>query len=675
MAHVELSDGCDMGAFQEGSLIGSTVSLQSSSQIQFTAPDGSFLKITGQGLTYGGPNGTLLTGGVVQTLTTVGPGGGWSITGANADGAVMGSAFTQNDSSISQMALMAGDDDIHVVDSMAPTASADHTYVAFGHAGNDLMVGGGTLSTFFGGTGADTLQAATAATSVLLGEAGDDSLAGGAGADTLTGGSGHDVLSGGAGGDLFIIVPGDSGTNELQVDRITDWQASDHLTLGRAAAVATNYIEGSTAADFAGALSIANSRIVTGGADFVVLSVGNDVIVFADSRGDDGVADDAVVLSGRTLADISAANIVAGRPLSVPAEPAQPVSPAVPLIPSAVVGITGTLDQAHLGNQAIVTVTSASSTQIGLTAGNLHETITGSGFVYDGGGDLIGGTVTGVQLVQTVNGVQVLNFNATFGGQPVSVLAQLEGASDPTAAIQLLLGANPKLVGSLGAEEIHGGTGQDLMWGGGGHDSLFGGAGGDIIFTTAPWGQAGTAAPSSGYLRGEDGNDYLVGNAGFDDINGNMGNDTGFGGLGDDWVVGGKDNDMLFGDAGGDIVYGNLGDDSCIGGTGADLARGGQGDDMLWGGEGDDWLSGDRGSDTLVGGTGADIFHTFGDAGVDRVLDFTVVEGDRVQLDPGTQATVAQVGADVVISMTGGGQMTLVGVQLSTLPAGWIFGA
>ena len=50
-------------------------------------------------------------------------------------------------------------------------------------------------------------------------------------------------------------------------------------------------------------------------------------------------------------------------------------------------------------------------------------------------------------------------------------------------------------------------------------------------------------------------------------------------------------------------------------------------------------------------------------------------EGDRVMLDPGTQYTVAQVGADTVISMTGGGQMTLVGVTLSSLPSGWIFGA
>ncbi|MDB5428678.1 MAG: hypothetical protein JWR43_2653, partial [Phenylobacterium sp.] len=42
--------------------------------------------------------------------------------------------------------------------------------------------------------------------------------------------------------------------------------------------------------------------------------------------------------------------------------------------------------------------------------------------------------------------------------------------------------------------------------------------------------------------------------------------------------------------------------------------------------------------------------------------------------DPGTTYTVSQVGADTVIEFGAGNQMILVGVQLSTLTAGWIFG-
>jgi Ca2+-binding RTX toxin-like protein len=179
----------------------------------------------------------------------------------------------------------------------------------------------------------------------------------------------------------------------------------------------------------------------------------------------------------------------------------------------------------------------------------------------------------------------------------------------------------------------------------------------------------------TGMVSGGDGADSLAGGGGFDNFQGNAGRDTESGGAGDDWVVGGKDNDSLSGDDGGDLVYGNIGNDTCDGGAGNDIVRGGQDNDSLNGGAGDDFVSGDKGDDTMVGGAGADIFHTFGDAGIDLVMDFHPAEGDRVMLDPGTVSTLDQVGADTVISMTGGGKMVLVSVQLSTMPAGWIFGA
>lgn len=221
------------------------------------------------------------------------------------------------------------------------------------------------------------------------------------------------------------------------------------------------------------------------------------------------------------------------------------------------------------------------------------------------------------------------------------------------------------LVGDAGADSLSGAEGNDELYGGAGADTALGGAGADTV----------VGDDGANYLRGDEGADSLLGGAAFDDINGNAGDDTAAGGDGDDWVVGGKDRDRLAGEEGGDIVYGNLGADTCDGGAGDDLIRGGQQDDVLSGGGGDDWLSGDRDSDTLAGGGGADIFHTFGDAGSDRVTDFSQADGDRVQLDPGTHYTVAQVGSDTVVNMTGGGQMVLVGVTLSSLTPGWIFGA
>jgi len=222
------------------------------------------------------------------------------------------------------------------------------------------------------------------------------------------------------------------------------------------------------------------------------------------------------------------------------------------------------------------------------------------------------------------------------------------------------------ITGSAVDNRLQGGDGNDQIYAGSGNDTINGNVGNDTI----------QAYSGSNYLRGDEGNDCITGGRGFDDINGNAGNDIIVGGLGDDWVVGGKDNDYVFGDDGNDLVYGNLGDDTCIGGNGNDTVRGGQGNDTLTGGAGNDFVSGDRGDDTMSGGAGADIFHSSADAGIDRVLDFNRADGDRVQLDPGTPYSVAQVGDDIVITLgSSADKMILVGVQMSSLTPGWIFGA
>jgi len=221
-------------------------------------------------------------------------------------------------------------------------------------------------------------------------------------------------------------------------------------------------------------------------------------------------------------------------------------------------------------------------------------------------------------------------------------------------------------IGGFGADTINGNALANRIDGEGGADRIFAGAGDDTV----------DGGPGVGYLRGDEGNDTILGGSSFDDINGNMGNDTAFGSLGDDWVVGGKDHDVLYGNEGVDLVYGNLGDDICIGGEGNDTLRGGQGSDSLMGDAGADYVSGDRGNDTMAGGAGADLFHSFTGAEIDRVLDFNFAEGDRVLLDPGTVFTVAQEGADVVITLgSPSDKVILVGVQLNTLGDGWIFGS
>ena len=201
--------------------------------------------------------------------------------------------------------------------------------------------------------------------------------------------------------------------------------------------------------------------------------------------------------------------------------------------------------------------------------------------------------------------------------------------------------------------------------------------------TVAGSAAADTLAAEAGAnsLAGMAGADVLTGGSGADSLNGNAGEDVVRGGAGADTVHGGRDNDSLSGDEGEDYVSGDLGDDTLngnagadtlSGGAGADTVRGGQGADLIVGGDGSDWISGDRSDDTVAGGSGADLFYLFAGSDADRVTDFSRAEGDRVGVAPGSQYSVSQIGADIVVALAGGGQVTLVGVQLSTVGDGWI---
>ena len=288
----------------------------------------------------------------------------------------------------------------------------------------------------------------------------------------------------------------------------------------------------------------------------------------------------------------------------------------------------------------------------GSASDDLFDPGSGNDTVDGGAGfDMAGyGGASGVTVDLSISGPQQT-------GEGLDVLSGIEGVKGTDFG--------DTLTGNAGANLLRGGAGSDVVYGLGGNDTIT-----DEGYYTDDWGFRHDG-PTADYLRGGDGDDLISGGEEFDDLNGNEGNDTVHGDDGDDWVVGGKDQDLLFGDDGADIVLGNLGNDTAAGGEGADTLRGGQGDDSLAGGAGDDWLSGDLGADTISGGAGADVFHSFGEAGADRVMDFDPGEGDRVMLDPGSPYTVAQLGADTVITL-GGAQVILVGVQLSTLGGDWI---
>jgi T1SS-143 domain-containing protein len=109
---------------------------------------------------------------------------------------------------------------------------------------------------------------------------------------------------------------------------------------------------------------------------------------------------------------------------------------------------------------------------------------------------------------------------------------------------------------------------------------------------------------------------------------------------------------LVLGTAGNDVLTGTSGDDIILGGAGDDTLVGGDGNDVLVGGTGSDTLTGGLGADTFVW-TLADIGSGTGDAPHDRVTDFSVAEGDVLDLSSVLTDTTT------VIAVDNGGKLGL----------------
>lgn len=195
-----------------------------------------------------------------------------------------------------------------------------------GDLGDDELFGGLGDDTLMGGAGDDILQGGFGL-DVLDGGDGDDRLVaqgpgltvmrGGAGNDTLTAASGDkDILEGGSGRDVFEIVAKSDPAAHIDAE-IRDWETGDTLRfpqvsifgveVAQAPILPLSYSE-FVADSYEQALAIANEHISAAGATYVAAQVGGDVFVFADLGDPADGADSAVLLVGRTLADISLTN-------------------------------------------------------------------------------------------------------------------------------------------------------------------------------------------------------------------------------------------------------------------------------------------------------------------------------------------------------------------------------
>lgn len=195
---------------------------------------------------------------------------------------------------------------------------------------------------------------------------------------------------------------------------------------------------------------------------------------------------------------------------------------------------------------------------------------------------------------------------------------------DTWIGIENIIGSafNDTLEGDNFDNIMYGGDGYDRLYGLGGDDTLDGGAGG-------------------GELYGYSGNDVLYGGSGNDNIDGGDGDDTvvyagaasgvtldfnntgwqNTGGAGWDRVVGVED---IVGSSFNDALTGNFLENVIEGSAGDDYIDGDSGDDVLYGGDGNDVLAGGLGADTFL--------FRAGEAGVDTIADFSLAEGDILDI-------------------------------------------
>lgn len=298
-----------------------------------------------------------------------------------------------------------------------------------------------------------------------------------------------------------------------------------------------------------------------------------------------------------------------------------------------------------------------------------------------GGNDLIDGRF-GFDHMDGGDGNDTTTYDFYFGGISANLqtgVVSFPGNGDRTDTlinIENVIGSqgNDVIVGDGFDNSLSGGAGDDLLDGGFGFDRLDGGDGNDT--TTYEFYSGGINADlQTGIVTfpGNFGNDTLVnvenliGSRGDDVITGSTVSNTLQGGEGNDTLNGKEGNDILIGGSGNDIyIVNDVGDQVrenfnqgldviassvsyilpdyvehlALTGTANINATGNATDNVLFGNTGVNTIDGAAGNDILIGnarqdvlkgGTGADKF-TFvkPQDGVDRIVDFSRQEGDKV---------------------------------------------
>ena len=338
-----------------------------------------------------------------------------------------------------------------------------------GNANANLIIGGDTYVTMYGGAGNDTLTAGKGERNELYGETGNDILTAG-GKDknsfnTLNGGAGNDTLIGGKGADTFIYeYSGKSGNDVIRnydakndTIKITDAEVTDAAVSGE------NVV-----------LTVGKKNKIT------VEGAVKYAISFSDDDGNK-------TLKGGIFYTSDSASL----PTSFSSKDRIKFDKSVNLIDASAVKQAVNL----LGDSNDNTITGTAKNDTLAGGGGNDSLIGGKGNdSLDGGaGDdtLIGG-----------DGNDKLN-----GGAGADYLDGGDGNNtlDGGAGNDTLVGGKGKdsLVGGADADSLDGGAGNDILRGGSGDDTLRGGKGNDSL-----WGDAGN--DTFHFAKG-DGKDIIYG--------------------------------------------------------------------------------------------------------------------------------------------------------------------
>jgi Ca2+-binding RTX toxin-like protein len=471
---------------------------------------------------------------------------------------------------------MAGNDTLDA--NGAPNVRADYLNSP---AGVSVNLAAGTASDGWGGT--DTLLGIAG----VRGSNFNDTLIGDAGNNFLEGRGGNDVINGGAGADILFYSSATSAVNidlALGMSSLTGGLGTDHWA----------GIEGVRGGDFNDTLrGTAGNNVLDGGAGADLLDGrgGTDLVRYDRSPN----AVDVNLTSGTALDGYDSDSIAGGiQPytdtlLSIERVRGSTFADSI-VGDGANNGIEGWAGDDFIdGRLGVDTAEYANSP--GAVVVDLATGLASDGW---GGSDTLAGmeNVLGSAFNDTIAGDA--NANALTGGAGDDSLAGGDGG-DVLAGNQ----GDDRLDGGEGGDLLTGGQGNDFISGGGGDDQATGNIGDDVI----------DGGAGNDYLHGGPGSDFVDGGDGNDVLFSDDGADTLLGGNGDDTLFGAADSAARFldGGAGNDQLYGGNGNDSVAGGDGADKLQGQQGDDVLDGGAGSDTLFGNLGNDSLVGGDGSDV--------------------------------------------------------------------